>query len=53
MQASCSESRISVDDTVAEKLAETFFTHLKKGPHETISKDEFVSLLQDDENLQQ
>ncbi|KAK9866610.1 hypothetical protein WJX84_002042 [Apatococcus fuscideae] len=53
LKASCSESRISVDDTVAEKLAETFFTHLKKGPHETISKDEFVSLLQDDENLQQ
>ena len=53
LQASCSESKIAVDQKDAEALAETFFRQLSKQPHETISKQEFVCLLQGDENLQQ
>lgn len=53
VQASCSESKISVDDTEADALAATFFRQLRKQPHETISKQEFICLLQGDKNLQQ
>lgn len=53
VQASCSESKISVDDTEADCLAATFFKQLGKRSEETISKQEFICLLQGDKNLQQ